>query len=48
MKMPITGNKTASLYNTPNRPVKPTAVSVTGSKGVTQQAAANTAPMTPV
>ena len=48
MKMPIAGSKTASLYKTPNRPVKPTAVSVTGSNGVTQQAAANTAPITPV
>jgi len=48
MKIPIAGNKTASLYNTPNNPVRPTAVSVTGSKGVTQHAADNTAPITPV
>ena len=47
MKMPIAGNKTASLYNTLNSPVKPTAVSVTGSNGVTQQAAANKAPPMP-
>ena len=48
MKMPMAGSNTASLYNTPNNPVKPKAPSVIGNNGVRQHTADTSAPAMPI